>query len=276
MATVVFQLGSDGVPSNQTSPVGGAPTTTIDPSGTVDNTVFPPEIVSSITDVAYYGIEYVTLTSANVLAQARVFNRAAAILNSTSGICSANSTSATDTGTLIITGQVGGAWKQDKIVLTGTTTSYGSMNFDANSVYRWEYSNGSGSSAKPLGNISCFINAAQVCLFYGTGNGTSNNAVNNACSMCSAEISLALATAKNTPITCSNILTAPATGSVVASSQATVWTNADASITVPTTGAMVQNDYVGVLVTWLVKANIPLPLTGKVQQIVSLLAVQTS
>lgn len=250
--TIAYRPGTDGTPTDFTSPYGGAMNTSATISGTTLNVLFQPLAIPSSTDTNYYTIFYLSLESANTLTSTRLGNLSGAILNTSAGIASAASTLSSDTGSVIVTGKISGVWAQDTITLNGTTTAYGTKTFDINSVVRWEYVSSS-AAAIPNGNVACFINSVQCALLYGS--------VSNAqgTRMCSYEFQFALATAKNTAISGTNVLHAPGTdgdtSSIGSFYNATVWAGADASIAIPT-GGMVETDYIGVCIQFTDYANI--------------------
>ena len=260
--TYVYRPGTSGTPTDFTSAYGGAINMSSTINGATLNVLFQPLAIPTGSDTNYYSIFYLSLESSNTVSTARVYNRAGAIVNSATGVASVASTAAGDTGIMLVTGKVSGVWVQDPIQMTGTVTALGTKNFDISSVVRWEYLS-SLSPAIPLGNIAGFVNSVQCTLFYGS----LNNLTSGGTRLTSAEFMFALASAKNTTISGTNVLHAPGTdgdtSSIGAFSNATLWTGADASIAVPT-GGMVNTDYIGVCIKFIDYANIfPCKSTGQ-------------
>jgi len=252
-------LGADGVPTDDTSPYGGAIAT-----GTAVNENTLGNLFGAIrlgqVDDAYYTSFYIKLehTSPGLLDLARICNRAGAKLNTSSGNAAIISTNASDTGQIIITGKVGGTWTQETLTLNGTTPVVGTQVWDANSVFRWEHISG-----VPAGLVTCSVNSSTCGIIWGTDNDPSDGFPSIATYMASAEIEFALATAKNTTVSGTNRKTAPASG-IGSFSKATKWAGEDFSINVPS-GEMLAADYICVVVKFIVKANIPAPNGGKIQ-----------
>ena len=252
-------LGTDGVPTNDTDPYGGAINTgTAIDENNVGNLFASIRLGSSNTN--YYSIFYVKMehTSPGILDLARFSNRCGAKLNSTSGNAAIISTNAADTGQIIITGKVSGTWVQETLTLNGTTPVIGSQVWDTNSVVRWQYISG-----VPAGLITCSVNSSTVAIIWGTDNNPVDGFPSIATYTASAEIQFALASSKNTTISGSNRLTAPSSG-IGSFSLATRWAGEDFSTNVPS-GVMNAGDYIGVCARFTAYADIPAPYNGKMQ-----------
>lgn len=168
------------------------------------------------------------------------------------------STSSSDTGQVKVVGTIGGLWDTETITLTGTGTALGSKVWDANGVVRWEHLGG-----VPVGLVTCAVASQTVAVLWGTSYDPADAGPSIATYMATAEIELALATAINTSISGTNRLTAPASG-ISAFSKATRWSGADTSIAVPT-GELASNEYIGICAKFIAYANIPAPVSGKIQ-----------
>lgn len=268
--TIQYRPGTSGTPTDFVSAYGGAINMSNTVNGALLNSLFQPLSIPASGDTPYYAIFYLSLESSNTLTNVKLYNRAGAITNTSSGVASVASTSSGDTGTMVVTGKVSGAWQQDRITLLGTITAYGTVVFDSGSVVRWEYL-ASGSSAVPLGNVACFVNSVQCALFYGS----LNNVANGGTVLCSAEYQFALASSKNTTLSGTNVLNAPGTdgdsSSIGTFYNATLWTGADASIPIPT-GGMINTDYIGVVIRFTVYAGInPCQNSGQQGSVATLL-----
>lgn len=251
-------LGADGVPTTDTDPIGGAiDTGTAVAEGTLGNLF--GSIRLGQTDDAFYSAFYIKMehTAPGILDLARLCNRAGARLNTTSGNASLVSTSADDTGDVIITGKVATVWTQETLTLTGTTPVIGTQVWDSNSVVRYEHLGG-----VPVGLVTCAVNSSTCGIIWGTSNDPADGFPSIATYMASAEIEFAVATAKNTAISSANRKTAPTT--IGSFSKATKWSGEDFSISIPS-NEMEADDYIGVAVKMLVFANVPAPAQGRMQ-----------
>lgn len=252
-------LGADGVPSNDTDPIGGA----IDTGTAIDENVLGSlfgSIRLGASDDAYYTIFYIKMvhTSPGMLNLARLCNRAGARLNSTSGNAAIISTNSSDVGQIKITGKVSGSWVQETLTLTGSTPVVGTQVWDANSVYRWEAISG-----VPAGLVTCSVNSSTCGVIWGTDNDPLDAGPSIATRMASAEIEFAIASAKNTAISSTDRKTAPSSG-IGSFSKATNWPGESFSINIPS-GEMEADDYFGVCAKFLALADIPAPSNGKMQ-----------
>jgi hypothetical protein len=251
-------LGADGIPLNDTDPLGDAISTgvAVDP-----NTLggLYGDIRLDSTDQTYYTIFYKRMeqTSPGNLANARFSNRAGARLNTTAGNASVVSTNAADVGEIKVTGKVSGTWTSETLTLTGTTPVIGSQVWDINSVVRWESLDG-----VQLGLITCSVNSATCAVIWGTDNDPQDGFPSIATSFASYEMQFALCTAINTTLSSANRKTAP-TG-IGSFSSATRWSGEDFSIAVPG-GDLGEDDYIGVCGRLIAYANIPAPTNGRFQ-----------
>lgn len=192
------------------------------------------------------------------LTNARVANRAGARLNTSSGTASVVSTSTSDTGQVKIVGTIGGNWDTETLTLNGTSTVVGSKVWDNAGVVRWEHLGGF-----PVGLITCGVNSYTCGVLWGTSYDPVDGGPSIATYMATAEIELALATAKNAAISGTNRLTAPASG-IGSFSKAVKWTGNDNALAVAT-GDMTANEYIGICAKFIAYANIPAPVSGKIQ-----------
>lgn len=251
-------LGSNAVPSDDVSAIGGAINTGSNINeNTVDNLFGDLRINNS--DIYYYSIVYERFinTSSGSMQNARVGNRAGAKLNTSPGTVTLVSTNIADTGSYRVTGKVSGVWTTEDIVATGTTPATGVHTFDVSTVVRYESLAGT-----PLGAVT-FSVASDVCgVIWGTDNDPLDGAPSIATYMATAEIDLAVATAINTTLSSANRLTAP-TG-IGSFSKATLWTGADATIAVPG-GVLAVGDKIAVCVRFKAFNGIPATASGKIQ-----------
>lgn len=252
-ADIHYYRGANAAPANDTDPLGGAIYTTAELDPTSASNLWSTIRIES-TDQDYYSVHYrqAKNSSSGSLESARFYNRAGAILNSTSGTAQVASTSASESISIIITGKVSGNWDQETLVVSGTTPTIGSKTWDSNSVVRWQCVSGT-----PVGNITCSVNGSVVGVIYGTNDDPVDGDPDSiACYMISTETTWALATATNTTVSSANRKTAPTgIGSFVA---ATLWSGADASINVPG-GNLIVDEYIGVVGKLTLKANVPQP-----------------
>jgi len=255
--------GASGTPTDDVSAYGGAITT----GGGVMNdaliNVALDTIYQSGSDVTYNAIIYFKMTNvtSGQLNDARLYNRAGAALNSSSGTCQYVSTSTADTTTIRTVGKVSGVYTTDLVTLTGTTPVSGSKVWDSNTVVRHESLNTGGTGAvKPVGNITVSLTGQILAVLYGTSANPSG--IDLATTWASYEFKLALASAKNTTISGTNRLTAPASG-IGSYSSATFWSGADASIPVPS-GVLTFGEYIGVAIQFTTYTGIPLPIANEI------------
>lgn len=264
---IKYRGGSDGAPANNSDPYGGAIETGIDLNENTPGILLQTIPRPSGADADYYGAGYRENTHASSdWTDAAYTLRNGALLPSGSGVASVVSSSASDVGTMRVTGKVGGAWTQEDIVLNGTTTVFGTEIWDTGEVWRWEYING-GSPAFPTGNVTCAVDDEVVSVMYG---GTYPNNQNT------AEWEIAVATAVDSAVGGTNRLTAP-TG-VGAFSRAVKWSGAgavDQSLPIPGGGDLIHGHYCGYAVHFIGKDDIPAPLSGYVFPDVNLPGVPT-
>lgn len=254
--------GASGTPTDDVSAYGGAITTTSVLNDALINVVLD-SIYQGITDVTYNAIFYfkATNTTSGSLSNARVYNRAGAVVNAASGSCQYVSTSSSDTGAILTTGKVAGIYTTDLVVLTGTTPVSGTKVWDASTIIRHESLNAGGTSAvKPTGNITISSSSQILAVLYGTSASPSGQDL--ATTWGSAEFTLALASAKNATISGTDRLTAPASG-IGSYSTATFWSGADASIPVPS-GSLAFDEYIGVAVQFTAYAGVNLPVSNEI------------
>lgn len=241
----------DGNPDNNTDPLGGATDAALDPD-TPSNLWKTLSIGSS--NVSVYSVhvrKQVNVTSGQLI-NARFYNRAGAIKNTSAGVASIASNKANEDCTVRVVGKVGGNWDYEDIDVLGLTISVGTKTWDANSVLRWVVLEG-----YPVGILGCSVAGEVVGVIYGTSDDPQDgNPESIACYMCSAETTWALATSKNTAIGSANRLTAP-TG-IGSFEHATIWDGEDASIAVPS-GVFEIDDEIHVCGLLLIEANVPQP-----------------
>ena len=254
---IVIYGGVSGVPSNNTSPIGG----TMDATAPLTST--PGADLASIyrgaSDVVFNAIIYFqnNCTSPGTLNFARVYNRSGAIVNTVVGSLQYVSTTG-DTTTIKTTGKVSGAWQQDLIVLAGTTPVTGTKIWDAGTVIRHESLTAGISAVKTRGNITISSSGQILCVMYGTDSNPTG--YDFAVYTCTAEYALALASAKNTTLTAANRLTT-STG-IGSFAPATMWNGADASLGVPG-AALGFGEHVGVAIQYTSYTGAPEPVSNE-------------
>lgn len=250
----------DGLPpNNDVDPYGGAVNTAISLAAS------QPAFVRGLTVLATlqtkYGIAYIFLdaTAPGGLANAFVYNRAGAQLNTSQGVCEIYSTSGQDEGKVRCVGMVGSAWQTtpEEKTIAGTTSVFTAAQWDALTFWRAEYLNSSGVPTTPFGDVYGAING-QICwVIWGTLSGI------GATKIASAEWQMALASAIDTDIEGPDGRdVAPASG-IGAFSRATKWNGGDASIAVPG-GEIPNQSVVGVTAKLEVPAFIPPSKLGHV------------
>lgn len=244
---------ADGNPSNDTDPLGGAIAT-----GTELNPASPSNLWSTLSigtsSKTVYSIHYRKQenSTSGELVNARFYCRTGAIKNTNAGTASIASNKAGEDCTVRVVGKIGGNWDFEDIDVLGTTISVGSKIWDANSVLRWVVLEG-----YPIGILGCSVAGETVGVIYGTSDDpVDGNGESIACYMCSAEITWALATSKNTTLSSANRLTAP-TG-IGSFEPATLWANEDTSIAVPS-GVFEIDDEIGICGKLVIEANAPQP-----------------
>lgn len=253
-ADIKYYRGANAAPTNNTDPIGGAIYTTSELNPATPGNLFKNlSIGSSSTTV--YSIHYrkAEQTAPGILTNARFYNRAGAVKNTSAGTASIASNSPLEDTTIRVTGKIGGVWDFEDIDILGTAISVGTKTWDANTVLRWEATSG-----QPVGIIGCSV-AGELCgVIYGTSDDpTDGNSESIATYMCSAETTWALATAKNSTLSASNRLTAP--GSIGSFYPATKWLGEDDSLSIPST-ELEENDYIGIVCKLVIEANVPQPL----------------
>ncbi len=254
----VTYLGSNPVPTDDTSDIGGAVDTGTSVDQSIVGNLFAAQRIGD-SDVPVYEILYEAFdhSSSGSMENARVANRAGARFNSGAGTATVVSTLNTDVGTVRVIGKVSGVFTTEDIVVTGTTPAFGVNTYDSNTVVRWEYVN-----AIPAGNITCSV-ASEICgIIWGTSADPPDGFYSIATYMATAEIDFAVATSINTTLTSSDRLTAP-TG-IGSFAKATRWTGEDFSIAVPG-GSLGVGDYVGVCVRFISFTGIFPSASGKIQ-----------
>ena len=255
-STLKYYPGASGTPTNNTNAIGGAISTGAELVETAANHLIDVLSIPSSTgsDVDYYGIAYRKNEASGPLNDAYMWNRTAAIANTSASIVQVQSTSASDTGVVRCTGLVSSVWTQGNVTCTGTTAATGSTTFDASGLWRFESLVG-GAAATPVGNITISVNGQIVAVIYGSASGRGNI-------MATREFAIALASSQSATLSASNRLTAP--GSISAFAQGAKWTGLDQSIAVPGTGDLAGSAYIGYVVKLTVKAGIQAPVAGYV------------
>ncbi len=187
----------------------------------VNATLFNNPIQPTSGTLAYYGGAYRKLLDDVTASNVRLANRAGALLNLSSGIPSVVSSSPLDAGTLgnaartglqvRLVGRVAGNYTEQFINLNGTTPSSdvngGAQVVEANQGWRWETSL-NGSPTDFWGDVACYIGAQLCCIIRGKLN-PRRGITGKANRMCSAEVKLAVASAKNTTVSGTDRLVAP-------------------------------------------------------------------
>lgn len=252
-------LGPAGVANDDEDGIGGAPDTgtPVNPA-TVGNLNGDMKIGSG-SDVSTYFIFYEGFnnTSSGSVENARVGVRSAAKFNTSAGSVALVSTSSSDTGTVRVTGKVGGDWVQEDVVLGGTTPISGIENFDAGEVYRWEYLSG-----YPVGVITGTV-ASEVCaVIWGTSANPPDGAPSIATYMATTEIEIAVADTINATLDSTDRLTPP--DGIGSFALAYVWTGEDNTTAVPG-GTLGVDDTIGVCGKFTSYAGIFPPSSGKMQ-----------
>lgn len=241
-------------PTNDTDPLGGAIYTTTELNPSTPGNLWKNLSISG-SNKTVYSIHYrkAEHSSPGSLQNARFYDRAGAKKNTSAGTASIASNYAGEDTTVRVTGKVGGAWDYEDIDVVGTSIAVGTKTWDANTVLRWETLSG-----QPVGIIGCSIAGELIGVIYGTSDDPVDGDTESiATYMCSAEITWALANAKNSTLSSANRLTAPSDiSSFVA---ATKWLGDDDSITIPST-EMVVDDYIGIVGKLIIEANVPQPV----------------
>jgi len=253
-------IGSLPIPTDDVGDIGGAINTgTAIVETTVGNLLADMRI--GTTDQYFYTVFYEAFdnTASGSIQNARVANRAGALVNTSAGTCGYASTNALDTGVVRALGKVGGTWTTEDVTLTGTTPAFTLATFDVGTVVRHEIISGAS-----LGAISCSVNGDIVGMIWGTDNDPTDGAPSIATYMATAEIDIAIATAINTNLTSTDRKTAPS--GIGSFSKATIWTSADASIGIAIPGgALGVGDYIGVVVRFTSFGNVKPSFSGKIQ-----------
>lgn len=259
-AAIAYYPGANGTPTNDTDPIGGAITTgggelDEDAANLLIDVVSIPLVTDS--DETYYGVGYRKNEASGNLETAMVDNRTAMIGNSSQAVASVQSTSASDTGDVKLTGLVSTAWAQESITATGTTSATGSTTWDASGLWRAEYLVG-GASATPVGDITITVDGQIVAVIYGDRSLPATYRGNN---QASREWTVALASAKDATLSAANRKAAP-TG-ISSFVQGARWTGLDQSLACPGTD-LDGGEYIGFVILLTVKAGIPAPVSGYV------------
>jgi len=154
------------------------------------------------------------------LVGAKFANLCGGIAPAAPGLISAYSTSSADNGALKLAYKHGSAWvtSYESLTLAGLTPVPNLATVAADSDWIAIYNNG----VAPTGDIYLTINSVIVGVIYGT----------QGCWCASTLYDLALATAQNAAISCSNRLTNPASG-IGSFAAATWWPGADNGLAVP-------------------------------------------
>lgn len=264
-ADIKYYRGENSAPINNSDPIGGAIYTTTELDQDTSSNLWANVSISSDSDLIYYSIHYRAAKNetSGSLQNARIYNRAGAILNTGSGIATITSTSGTEDIDIRVTGKVSGAWTSETISISGTTPALGVQTWDTGTVVRWEAVSGT-----PQGNLSCSIASELVGVMYGTnddpvdGDDTSISSY-----MISAETTWALADAINTTVESTNRITEP--DDIGTFSEATYWTGEDGSINIPG-GALEIDDYIGVVGKLTLLEDVPQPMRNFMVMIVVL------
>lgn len=254
--TLKYYPGANGTPTSNTGAIGGAISTGAELVEANPNHLIHLLSIPSSTgsNVDYYGIFYRKNEAAGPLNDAYFWNRCALISNSSQSVAQIQSTSASDTGVVRLTGLVSSVWTQGNITATGTTAAVGSTTFDASGLWRAEYLVG-GAAATPVGDITISVSGQIVAVIYGTTSGRGNI-------MATREFAFAVASSQSATLSAADRLTAPS--GIGSFTNGAKWTGLDQSVVVPGSGDLAGSAYVGVCVRLTVKAGIQAPVAGYV------------
>lgn len=254
--TLKYYPGASGTPTSNTGAIGGAISTGAELVEVAANHLIDVLSIPASTgaDEDYYGIAYRKNEASGPLNDAYFWNRTAMIPNTASSVVQVQSTSASDTGTVRITGLVSSVWTQGNITANGVTAAVGSTTFDASGIWRAEYLSGS-AAATPVGDITVSVSGQIIAVIYGSASGRGNI-------MASREFSFAVASSQSATLSAADRLTAPS--GISAFAQGAKWTGLDQSIVVPGSGDLAGSAYIGYCVKLTVKAGIQAPVAGYV------------
>lgn len=187
------------------------------------------------------------------LLNAKITNRTGGNPPASAGALSVWSTSSADNGVLRVGYKHSGAFvtSYESITLAGLTPVPGSVSLDANTPWLAIY----GGGTPPQGDIYMSVNGVIIGVIFGTDSGYGN--------FCASTLyEVALATAQNASISCTNRLSNPASG-IGSWSRATWWPGNDSSVAIPGTD-LDSGDYIGYVVRLTWPANLPKPPGGQI------------
>lgn len=257
---LVIYGGTLGAPSDITSPVGGAIDTSIVLDGYHPNQDLA-QVARSATLTSYYSVIYFqnNCTGTGVLNSAKVYNRAAAIPNSSAGVLSYVSTSTRDASTILTTGITG---VQDLVTLTGTTPISGVVNYGIGAALRHESLVSGIAPTKCYGDITISSGSQILAVIYGTDNlpAASNLSTYGA----SAEFMIAVGATQSVALTLPNRVTAPATVATSAFSLATLFPTLDSSIVIPG-GFLLAGSYIAIVVQYTAYPSMSEPISNHIR-----------
>lgn len=250
---IKYYAGTDGNPTDDSSAVGGTISTGSEITEGTTNTLLKAVKITGST-VSYYAIAYRKNTegSGGSLNAAKFYLRTGGEKPASSGVVSAVSTSASDTGTLTVGYKHSSSWiaAGEEITMTGLSTAYGLTTVDTSSDWWAIYSSGTA----PVGDISIHINGVKVGQIYGTAGGNAN--------YCASTLyTLAVATAQDASVSATNRITAPGSG-ISSFTTATYWPGTDNSVAIPSTD-LDDTHYIGYCIKMTVPANMTKPPNGK-------------
>lgn len=253
-ADLKYYAGADGNPATDTDPVGGAISTGAEVNQATANSLLQAVKIGA-SAVSYYAVAYRKNEegAGGSLNSAKFYLRTGGEKPASSGVVSAVSTSASDTGTLWIAYKHGSSWISagEEITMAGLSTATGLTSVDSGSDWVAIYNSGS----VPVGDISIYINSVKVGQIYGSAGGNGN--------YCASTLyTLALATAQNAAISASNRITAPGSG-ISSFTTATYWPGNDSSVAIPSTD-LGDGNYIGYCLKLTVPANMTKPPTGEI------------
>lgn len=226
----------------------------------------------------YYGGAYRKLAedATDNAENTRAYNRNGAILNALAGTPRVVSTSPLDVGVLgnaagtglqvRLVAKVSSAWTPQYLNINGTSFSSdvagGVQQVDALWAYRWELCL-DGNPVTFYGDVGCFIGMQLVAVIRGTLN-PRRGIVGQGNKMATAEVQIAIATAKNSTIACPDGRKVSPTG-IGAFDEGVwfagngLWTGSDQSLVLPS-GPYVPGDYFGFATRFEAIAGITPPL----------------
>lgn len=258
--TLTYRKGLD--PTDDVSAYGGASSGVVTDQTAIVLSVPIPTSGSQ----KYYVARSRKNTAAGSLQMATLINRTGMLPNTLQGPLQAASTSLLDTGPLIITGQVSGAWSpQESKSLNGTSTVTSLSNYDASAtipgIVRVEYLDPiTLAPTVPKGNIAISCMGQTLAQIWADVKNGDGDVIIPGTTHATTEIKVAIAHAMNDSIGAADRKTAPTigtgTGNINAFARATSWPGADAGLAVPG-GSMETTDeiyYVTELTVW---GNVP-------------------